>query len=222
MNIAQCFLLLALNDEKGTVPLASEGNLRFGVSAAVLAELLLMGRLMLVDKKMLSVADEASTQDEILDEALRAIAGSQKQRSLKDWVTRLDSSRGVKDLRRRLLEKLVAAGTLEEVEVRRLGLFNTTHYPALDSRSEHIMKEQVRAAVLEYSSVDERTVVLVSMLKACNLLDQVFTKEERKGGKRRIEELAKGSVAGAAASEVISEVYSAVQAATAAATASFS
>jgi uncharacterized membrane protein YgcG len=93
---------------------------------------------------------------------------------------------GLKD---RLLEGLVARGVLERRERRILWIFPTRSFPLADAASDQQARDRVRAVVLDERAPDQRTAALIGLVRACNLIDEVFAPHERTRAYRRIEEL---------------------------------
>ncbi len=200
-TLAEELLLFALDDEKGTTTWSSSGALPYALAGALLADLALLGRVHLAEKQKVVVLDGPPVDDDILDDALAIIENSKKQHDAKHWVTALHSK--VKRLRDRLEERLVSQGILRKDEHRVLFLFPFERYPTADPSVERGLRDQVRVVFLENETPDARIVVLISLLKSCNLLDGLFSKEERSIVKDRakavIELQEAGATAGAAA-----------------------
>ncbi len=212
LSLAEELLLIALDDEKGTVPASAQAPLRYGLPAAGITELLLEGKLSLGEKQTVAVSEASPTGDEILDEMLSRIQESRKPRGLKDWVTDFGNGK-VKNLQERLENRLVGRGLLRVEEGKFLRVFPWHHYPTVDGAPEAETREKLRAVLLGGESPDPSTAVLVSLLKACNLLNSLFAKEERKQADQRAKEIAKGNYAGEAVSKAVQEVSEAATAA---------
>ncbi|MBT8075358.1 MAG: GPP34 family phosphoprotein, partial [Gammaproteobacteria bacterium] len=81
-------MLLALRDEKGTVMTSFPDQV---VAGAVLAELLLDGRISVEDnkKQLVDVLHDGQLGDPLMDECLEKIASSKRLASVRTWVSRL-------------------------------------------------------------------------------------------------------------------------------------
>jgi hypothetical protein len=217
LTLAEELLLLGLRDEQGTVASSASLALRYGLQGAIMADLLLQNRLRLDEKGRVELVSETPTGDELLDEALAAVAHRNRPRPLKDWV--MSSARsGGKGAQARLSRRLVERGVLREEEGRFLWLFPTHHFPAIDPRPESDVRERVRRVVLQGSAPDERTLVLLSLIKACKLTNEAFRDEDRTAAKARIDELTRGEAAGHAVAKAVAAVQAAVMAAVIAST----
>jgi hypothetical protein len=212
--LATDLLLLALDDERGTVLPQAAIGLDYGLAGAVVMELALRGRISL-DADVVSTTGTA-TDDALLDDALRAIAAT-PGKDLSHWVWHL--SRDLRGLRQRLLDRLVARGTLEKRERRVLLLFHQNVYPERDTRVEHDIRARVDAALLQGATPAAPTACLIHLAAACRVTDAVYPREQQVAIKARIGELDDAGVAGAnaVAALVVQAETAAVTAATMAA-----
>jgi hypothetical protein len=207
LNLGEKLMLLALHDEKGTVLSSASMSLEYGLSGAVLMELVLRGRLR-ADKKNLVIVDAALTGDDILDEALTKIKQSKRDRNTKYWVDKL--SRGIKDLKGRLLDRLIDKGILRTEKRRILGVISSQRYPMEDAKAEQEVRDRIRAVILGGATLDPRIAMLISLVNACGLVDEIFSREERKLARKRIKEIAKKDLIGKTVSDTVAEIEAAI------------
>ncbi len=212
LSLAEELLLLSLDDDKGTIPGSAEQALGYGLAAAGIVDLLLANRLAVQDKKKLSVVDGTPTRDELLDEMLVHIQQSKRTRSVSDWVQDFGNG-GIRKMQERLERRLVEKGILRDEEGKYLKLIPWHHYPTVDGAPEAETREKLREVLLGGEQPDVRTATVISLARACELLDQLFPKAERKRADQRAKEIAKGEVAGAAVSEAVEEAAAATVAA---------
>ena len=190
--LATDLLLLALDDERGTVLPQAAMGLDYGLAGAVVMELALRGRIRL-DGDVVSTTG-TTTDDALLDDALRTIAAT-PGKDLSHWVWHL--SRDLGGLRQRLLDRLVARGTLEKREKRVLLLFHQNVDPERDTRVEHDIRARVDAALLHGETPDAQTACLVHLAAACRVTDAIYPREQHKAIRARIAKLDDAGVAGA-------------------------
>ena len=190
--LATDLLLLALDDERGTVLPQAAIGLDYGLAGAVVMELALRGRISL-DGDVVSTIG-AVPDDALLDDALRAIAAT-PGKDLSHWVWHL--SRDLGGLRQRLLDRLVARGTLEKRERRVLLLFHQNVYPERDARVEHDIRARVDAALLQGETPDAPTACLIHLAAACRVTDAIYPRDQHKAIKARIAGLDDAGAAGA-------------------------
>lgn len=201
-------LLLSLRDEEGTIPM--ETTYRHAIAGAILAELVLRGRVTIVDpedKQRVQVTNERRTGMPLVDECLEAMA-AEEPLPLKFWLTKFSALRGLKH---RVAERLCDRGILREEEGKVLIVFSRRIYPETDPRPEHEVVERLRRAIFtDAREIDPRTIVLASLAKATNVLKLVFDKKELDGRKERLEQLISGELVGKAARDVAQAAQAAV------------
>lgn len=190
--LATDLLLLALDDDRGTVLPQAALGLDYGLAGAVVMELALRGRLR-VDGDVAATTGPA-TDDTLLDDALRAIAAT-PGKTLAHWVGHL--SRDLGGLRQRLLDRLVAQGTLAMREQRVLLVFHRKVYPERDARVEHDIRAKMDAALLHGATPDAQTACLIHLAAACRLTDAIYPRDQRPAIKARIATLDDAGTAGA-------------------------
>ncbi|MGH8213126.1 MAG: GOLPH3/VPS74 family protein [Rhodanobacteraceae bacterium] len=212
--LATDLLLLALDDERGTVLPETAIGLDYGLAGSLMMDLALRGCIR-VDRDGVFAADPPPG-NVLLDDALRVISGN-RGKTLSHWVYHL--SRELDGLRGRLLDRLVAQGTLEMREKRVLLLFHRNVYPERDSRVEHDIRVKLDDALLRGRTPEAVIACLIHMAAACGVLDAIYPKSLHKAMKVRVAELDDAGIAGAnaVASMVARAEMAAVTAATMAA-----
>lgn len=190
--LATDLLLLALDDERGTVLSQASIGLDYGLAGAITMDLALRACLRVEDDR---VATTGTTVDDVLlDDALRVIAATPGKK-LAYWIQHLP--REVGGLRQRLLDRLVAQGALEKREKRVLLLFHQKVYPERDARVEHDIRARLDGVLLHGQSSDAATTCLIHLAAACRVTDAIYPKSEHKAIKARIGELDAAASAGA-------------------------
>jgi Golgi phosphoprotein 3 (GPP34) len=165
MLLAEDLLLLVTDDASGRlcVPAA---QVDIGLAGANLLELALMTRVSLSGDHngskpgRIVVPDPAPTDDPVLDAALQIIIAHQG-RKLATLIRPLG-----KNLRHTLYERLASSGVIRADEGRILGLFPAHRWPALDSRHEAEVRQQLIQALVQQTTPDERTAALIALLHA--------------------------------------------------------
>jgi hypothetical protein len=208
-------LVLLGTTERGTTESAAWASLDNGIAGARLLELSLAGRLGLGEKGAIVVEDQTPTGDEVVDEALSAIASSERDRDAKHWVGKLSKA----SVRKRVLDRLDERGVLAAERGKFLGIVPRTRHVEIDPGPERELRERLRATVLgDEPSPDARTIALAALVRACGLTKTVFGKEDRKEAERRIKDLAAPDAVGSAVKSVTDATTAAVTAAVVAAT----
>lgn len=210
LHLYEEIMLLALRDEKGTLSTSFAAHL---VAGAVLAELLLERRVSLKDskKKLVNLHDTTPAGEPVIDECLARMAGGARRASLQAWLPRLA---GVKELCHKAARQLCRRGILRADEEKVLLLFTRRVYPEIDPVPEREIVERMRAAIFtEVGTIDPRTVVLISLARAGDLLGGTFGRKELRARRKRIEQIVKGELVGRAAQEAIEACRAAIFAA---------
>lgn len=197
LSLAEELLLLALHDEKGKIVSAASMSLLYGLAGALLLELSLRDRITIENKKLI-LRDDKLTGDEIIDEAIVKIRQSKKPHKPDHWVSKLS---GMKNMKDRLLDRLVYQGILRKEEKKVLWVFPSKQYPTVNGKPERDARALIRAALLDGAPPDERTKTIVSLVVACDLINEIFPKGERRRAKKRAKEIAASDPFGKAVSD---------------------
>jgi golgi phosphoprotein 3 len=210
-TLAEDLLLLALDDDRGTVSWQRATALPYGLGGALLLDLARLGRVTMAGDRV-TLRNPEPTGEEVLDAALETIRTSKKARDAKHWVRELGGRSGLKE---QLARRLVARSILREQEHTFLWVFHDPRFPTSDPSPEAEIRVRIRDVVLNGAGPDERTLLLLSLANACDLTGDLFSKEERKQAKPRIKELIEGERVGQAVGRAVQEVNAAVMAAVA-------
>ncbi len=203
-------LLLALHDRKGTFAFGQ--MIHLGLGGAVLTELLLEGRVRIVEegrrkKEFVEVVDRRRLHDSALDAALDRLASAKRRATPANTVSRIGQ---VKELRRLVARDLCRKGVLRETEEEILLLFRRRVYPTVDPAPERALVERVRRTLEGEAPPNERTAALIALADATSLLGAIFDRKERKALKGRIRQLRDADVGSRAARQAVEAATAAV------------
>jgi hypothetical protein len=159
--LADELLVLAYNDETGrcTVPLIA---LDLGMAAAILVDLVLHGRVEVVDAAIVP-RDTSPTGHPVIDEILSRI-GAERAQPAAFWLQRLRHN-----LRQHILDGLVAQGVVRDQDDTGWDILRVHHYPAADPTLEREARRRLTAALTGDSAPDERTAALATLLAAARM-----------------------------------------------------
>jgi hypothetical protein len=215
LTLAEELLLVALDDEKGADTANWSSGVEAGLAGALLLELAAAGCLTHEDGRLVPVSCEAPT-DRLAAETLGVIRADAKRRDAKAWIGRL--TKELKPLRARVAERLVERGILEERRHRRLGLFETTRYPARDPEPERRLRDALADVLVTGREPTAHEAMLIALLSAYDLVKRVVPRDDRRPAGKRAKQIADGDVIGDAVARTVRDVQAATIAAVTAAT----
>lgn len=184
LTLAEELFLLALDDAEGWITAPAQSILRYGLAAALLADLALRGKVVVEDQRV-QLVDVVPIGDELLDWALQRLSAAGKPLKVKHWINAL----GFRKLPRQIAQQLVAGGVLQEVERGYAWVIPYAEYPQSTAPAKYWIKLDLRSAVLTTVKTTPHGIVLLSLVRSCRLLGLIFTKDERRTASRRVREL---------------------------------
>jgi golgi phosphoprotein 3 len=217
LTLTEELFLLSLRDKKNTIGLPYSAAMPYALAGAMLVELTLAGQIQLdKDKKILPIGGPQPVQNQRLNELLVMICASGKPKKITHWINIVVGKN--KKLERELLTELIDRGLLREEEKRILWVIPYTEYSQQDASVKYLRKQHLRDIVLGGQTADQRSVALLSLLKAIELLDNIFTQDEIKAALGRVKEIIKDEAIGQSVIEVLDSISSAAVMAALAAT----
>ena len=187
LTLPEELVLLALDDDSGGWIPVPAFSLEIALGAAVIMELMLAGRVS-IQAEQLRLNDSAPLQHPVLDAALADIAADATPRPASAWMSRLGSSES--DLSARVVARLVARGILRSEERRLLWAFKTRTYPAASGIEEREVKARLLHLLYSDEAPDQRDALLVGLLRATRLIEQLVGEREHRQLAGRIEAIA--------------------------------
>ena len=202
MLIAEAILLLALDDNKGTVRFAAAVQIESTLGAALLLELLLRRQIDITTTELppvlkpdgspmkpgrLVIRNGALSGDAELDSALHRLRKAHGKRTSYAIPLAAKGARGA------LSERLSKVGILSPEQHKVLGLFPRTVWPARSEAPEAQIREQIIAALDSGARPDQFTGCVIALLHAAGILGAVLPahdRAERKARAARAKELA--------------------------------
>jgi hypothetical protein len=184
--LAEELLLLAYDDQTGKAT-GSRIGLDLGMSAAVLVDLALAGRIAYVDG-FLTVINPSPIGETIAD-AVLARAAEDEPHTPSQWLQRLRHR-----LRIRVLEDLVSRGVIHDVDETQMGVIHVHRYPTTDKTYETEIRQRLAQALTTDTICDERTAALATLLCACRMEPALrLPPEDTARAHQRLEEIAAGA-----------------------------
>lgn len=178
------FLLLSIHESRGTFIKSTQDQMKPGLAGAILAELALSGKIQTSNNHRLHVVDDSPTESEVLSEALHMLKEPGKERKFGYWINFL--SQKSDKVRKQTIEGLIKKGCITQDDDRLLWVIPSPLMKEIKASTKYWVVNRLRAAVLTQEGTQQRDVALLSLVKACGLLDFVFLRDERKAAEQAI------------------------------------
>jgi golgi phosphoprotein 3 len=207
-TLTEELFLLSLRDGKNSVTFPHSTTLSYALAGAMLVELVLRGRIRLEESKWVILQDDLPVEDdERLKEVLAMIRAATKPRKITHWINQVGAKGG--ELEKKFLAVLVGRNVLKEEKKKFLWVIPFTEYSQQDASAKYLRKQQLRDIVLGGKNSDVQSVVLLSLMKSVDLLDQIFTVDEMKAARVRVSEIVKDEAIGSAVTETLDAIFAA-------------
>lgn len=210
-SLSEGLLLLALDDEKGSVGINASTTLDTALAGGQLMDLALLKRIDIRDDRVV-VVDPLPVKDTVLNDALTRLREESKPKKASSMIPKL--TRG---LRKKLLAQLADKGIVEVSERRILGFIPIERHPEADGSVEDALRTGLREVILNHRDPDEKTTCLAALLKAAGLESLILSREEKKASKERLKQIASGEALSPAIAKAVASVNAATMAAVVAA-----
>jgi len=201
-------LLLCIHEGKGTFIGTSADQLKTGLGGAILIELALLGKIQTSDNHRLKLVDDSKTNSDILNGALTALKESEKERKFGYWFNILSQRK--EKFRKQIVESLVQKGVITQEDDHLQWVIPSPLQVEFKASTKYWVINRLRRVVLASEDIESRDIILLSLLRACGLLDLVFLRDERKLASRTINQLFYSQALKDPVSQTIQEIESAV------------
>jgi Golgi phosphoprotein 3 len=185
LTLAEELLLVALDDQRGSLLPLPPYAMEVASAAALVMDLSLRGRID-TDAHALTVISTAPTGNALLDDVLAQISADPATQSTTEWLRRLATG---SDVRERIIAALVERGVLRSVEKRLLWVFKTRVYPPTSGIEEREVRSRVMTLLNNDDIPDPRDSLLVGLLGATKLLDELLSRSEHHRLAARIDQI---------------------------------
>ena len=169
LTLAEELVLIALDDERGSLISLPQFSLEFGLAAALVMELTLLGRVD-TDVEKLFVISADKTGNALLDDALAQIIAEPQDQPTGVWLRRLSQPGPVAGL--------VDRGILHPVEKRLLWVFKTRVYPPTSGLEEAEVKSRLMTLLNNDDIPETHDALLVGLLRATGIFERLLSASE--------------------------------------------
>ena len=196
-------LVLLLNDEDGAPLPIRQDIVACALVGAVLMDLAFAYRID-TDLEALFVNDPTPTGKPTLDRILERIAARTEVCDAKMWIGTL-SVEEAPSIHEQTLASLVESGILT-VQESRLPWIRFRRYPSSDGKTAKELRRHVADVLTSDEIPDPRDVALISLLDACEILPDIFPRQEIEDFRPRIALLRKMDLIGREVAGAIAEI----------------
>lgn len=203
LSLVEEIVLLLLHDEKGEFIEMPASQVQAVIAGAALMDLALRNRID-TDLQHLTVTSLVPVDDDILDDALKHLAGADEPKTISAAIELLGAY--ARHYRGQALARLVGRGILREENGRFLWLFHRRRYPVIDNREEREVRQRLRQVLLTDEIPEPRDVVLICLLDSCRLLKLLIGDQEFDFAQPRIEQIRRMDLIGQALARAVGEI----------------
>ena len=204
LRFSEEIVLLLLSEGTGALDRFSNRNMNYVLAGATLMDLALENRID-NDQHRLILVDPTPLGDPLLDPTLADIAKNPAETDLRNWVERI--AKQGDSLRTEVLAQLVKRGILESAEEGLLFLSSSydrmRRFPTSSTDAEQDVRLRVMRLLFSEDIPDPNDIVIVCLINACRLFENLLTKRELDEVQPRIELLTKMDLIGQALSGVL-------------------
>ncbi len=202
--------MLSIHEDKGTAIKTAVDNLAPGLIGAFLAELALNGKIQSSSNHRLKLVDSSHTGIKILDEVLGLLKGAEKEHKFGYWID--DLNQRTWKTRRRVTENLIDKGAFRQDDERLIWVVPSPLQPDISASTKFLIIKRLRDIVLAQYQFETRDLVLLSLVKACDLLELVFLRDELKIAERFVREQLYSQAMAVSVMQSVQEIEAAVAA----------
>jgi hypothetical protein len=206
LTFLETIILLAL-DDKGWFG-NSENNIKFGITGAILFELILLERIDLVDDKLHLISGK-SVNDPVIDKVLNLISSAKKERTLRSWIQRIVYKKLL--LRKTLLKELMNKKVVKKEEYSLLWVFYQFKYPLVNADLKQKIQNDLHEKIIGDKKLSDYDLMLLAVMNTCKMIRKNFHHLENYSRvSRRIREITQFVEPLTKTTQIIKELQSAI------------
>ena len=206
LRFAEEMLLLVLHDHNGKFARVPDWSMNYALAGSVLMDLAMENRID-TDPNKLVLLDGSPIGDDLLDPTLEDIVAAEdagEEHDARYWVERAAGRAQV--IRERALERLVAAGILEQRDDRFLWVFKSRRYPTVDGTAEREVKLRIMGVLFSDEIPDPHDVVTICLADACGIFRRILSKRQADQAVDRIAQVRKLDLIGRTMTQAIRDI----------------
>lgn len=203
LTLAEEMMLIGLNDDKGSLIFTVSDTLPFGLAAAAIIDLYLTD-FITVHESHVKVTASSAHPDDALNMALDIIKSYDHKKNIHTLIHKIEEHH--KDLMDKIIDNLIGKGVLKKEEHKVLWLIHYDRYPTKDPVPEMKMRQQVRDCLLNCNSPGDKLLALLSLIKACDLTNELFKEGEREAAQKCLGRMTSADFIQTNTNEVLSHI----------------
>jgi hypothetical protein len=198
--------LLALDDHKGDL-IPDSTTFSYALAGALILELALEEKIDF-SGEYVKIKDKSRTGDAILDQFLKIIDESKKERKVKSWIDRIGQKSD--QIKKDTLVKLIDQRILEKREEKILWVFNVDKYPTQNPKPENQLRGRLFDIVINHHTPDLKEIMILNLVESCRLEREVFGKEHAKVFKKEMKRIKEDDQISSSVNKSIKEISEAI------------
>ena len=210
LSLIDQLTLLSLDDESGSF-ITNSISYSYSLAGAILLELSLHNRIEVLPQNNVLVKDKMHTGDALLDEYLHLIVHSKTEKTVQDWIGTIGEQ--AEKIKQQTIDKLIQGNILTQKDEKLLWIFTVHKYPAQNSEPEDTIKQRLNSILENQAQPQLNEVMLLSLVDACQLHQEVFGKEKAKDYQEKMKTIIKDVAISNIMNETVQAVHVALQAA---------
>jgi len=202
-SIAEELFLLSIYEKKHSLSFSSNYEGDYALAGALLAELLLLEKISINEEGRVEADPAVEVNDPLLAIVWKRIRKEKRSRKLNYWIRVLGQDQ--KKVKDRIVENLIQKNVISTKKKKFLWI-PYKEYTQQDTTAKFFSKEMLRLVVFAKEKSGDHVIILLSLVRACNLLDHLFTVDELSAAKARVNELVKNEILGNSVMSTIQEI----------------
>jgi hypothetical protein len=187
LKLYEKFILLAIDSQKERFT-GSHVFLRYALAGAFLYDLYLQEKISLLENRI-KVAKFRLSGDRTLDEVLKIINDSRKNRIVRHWIYKI-GYRSFR-LRKKILTDMSFKSMIRITDYRFLGIISYKKYRIMNPKLKDKLINDLLKVLLQDNSVDQENIFLAGLLDFWMMRKIFPDRNQRKSVRKRIRELIK-------------------------------
>jgi hypothetical protein len=184
LTVFDKLMILSLHDEMCTVLPSFAKRLEASLGGAILADLVLLGKVCVGSSSKLEMVDLSEIGDGMLDRTLHRFQDIKQRRKVTYCIELLNKEFGKH--RKKQIGRLISEGILSQGEDGPTWVTPYAGSPNPNASAKFSLKSHLRELVLTRGELELPDLALLDLAKANKLLSLIFTKDERKVARRWI------------------------------------